>query len=76
MHEIVQKTYLVTGGDGFIGQHLVARLVATGHYIIIVDNHITSMPSAEIPGVKVLETDIEQLDLSQLPKIDGIFHLA
>jgi nucleoside-diphosphate-sugar epimerase len=76
MHEIVQKTYLVTGGDGFIGQHLVAKLVATGHDIIVVDNHITSMPSEDTPGVKVLQANIEQLNLSQLPKIDGIFHLA
>ena len=76
MHEIEQKTYLVTGGDGFIGQHLVAMLAATGHNIIVVDNHITSVPSADIPRVEVLETDAEQLNLSQLPKIDGIFHLA
>jgi UDP-glucuronate decarboxylase len=76
MHEIKQKKYLVTGGDGFIGQHLVAKLSANGHNVIVIDNHITSIPSPENPRVDVLNINVEELDLSQLPKIDGIFHLA
>lgn len=32
---------VVTGGGGFIGSHLVDRLLAEGHYITVVDNFLT-----------------------------------
>ena len=32
------KKYLVTGGAGFIGSHLIDNLLADGHAVIAVDN--------------------------------------
>ncbi len=36
-----QKKILVTGGAGFVGSHLVDRLMTDGHIVIVVDNFFT-----------------------------------
>lgn len=41
MHDLVAKRVLVTGGAGFIGSHLCARLLAEGREVLCVDNFYT-----------------------------------
>jgi len=41
LREIDRKRILVTGGAGFLGSHLCARLLAEGHDILCVDNFFT-----------------------------------
>lgn len=36
-----QKRILVTGGAGFVGSHLVDRLMLMGHLVIVIDNYFT-----------------------------------
>jgi UDP-glucuronate decarboxylase len=36
-----RKRVLVTGGAGFVGSHLVDRLMLMGHDVIVVDNFFT-----------------------------------
>lgn len=36
-----RKRVLVTGGAGFVGSHLVDRLMIAGHEVIVVDNFFT-----------------------------------
>ena len=39
-----KKTAVVTGGAGFLGSHLVDRLISEGYHVIAVDNLITGSP--------------------------------
>jgi len=34
----ITKRYLVTGGAGFIGSHIVERLLSEGHHVCVLDN--------------------------------------
>src|SRR5882762_11414523 len=72
---------LVTGGAGFIGSHLVERLVALGHCVRVVDN-LSTGDEANLAGV---ENDIEFLrgDLCEVEVcrravagIEVVFHVA
>ena len=39
--EVKRKRILVTGGAGFVGSHLVDKLMLAGHEVIVVDNFFT-----------------------------------
>lgn len=68
---------LVSGGDGFIGKHLVKSLHNMHHEITVIDNHITSfVVNNELEFVKHIEYSIDAINLDIIEKIDVIFHLA
>ncbi|MFM2114410.1 MAG: hypothetical protein RI908_151 [Actinomycetota bacterium] len=72
---------LVTGGAGFIGSHLVARLVREGHRLTVVDNLSTGNLSNLTPvanGINFIEGDILNADLveSEVRRTDLVYHLA
>jgi UDP-glucose 4-epimerase len=70
--------YLVTGGAGFIGSHLVEALVAQGSEVTVLDNLSTGLEE-NVPGQARLVIgqagDAGLLD-QLLPGCAGIFHLA
>jgi UDP-glucuronate decarboxylase len=73
-----QKRILVTGGSGFVGSHLVDRLMMQGHYIIVVDNMFTGRPQniqqwAGHPNFQLILHDV--VDPIML-EVDQIYHLA
>jgi len=57
------SSYLVTGGAGFIGSHLVEELVRRGHAVRVADNLSTGKRRnlAHIPGVELLEGDLAEM---------------
>jgi UDP-glucose 4-epimerase len=75
---------LVTGGAGFIGSHLVDRLIEDGHYVCVLDNFSTGKMK-NLSGVlaskklRIVRADIRRIPSSlvrTLRRVDGVFHLA
>jgi UDP-glucose 4-epimerase len=67
---------LVTGGAGFIGSNLIARLVSDGHDVVSIDNYITGTIENEVPGCRYINADI-RTDLGACGRPPAvIFHLA
>lgn len=70
--------YLVTGGAGFIGSHLVATLIEAGHEVRIIDNFLTGKRENLHPQAKFFEADIRNLEAIKpaFVGVDGVFHTA
>ncbi len=71
-------SFLVTGGCGFIGSHLVESLLADGHHVRVVDNLSTGYRSNVPPHCEVRVADIcnDGVLEDAMEDMDGCFHLA
>lgn len=71
---------IVTGGCGFIGSHLVDRLINDGHEVIVIDNEsaISNEKFYFNSNAKYYEYDIRDYDqiAPLFQGIDWVFHLA
>ncbi|HEU0317748.1 MAG TPA: NAD-dependent epimerase/dehydratase family protein, partial [Solirubrobacteraceae bacterium] len=72
---------LVTGGGGFIGSHLVRRLLEDGHQVRVLDNFATghrSNLSSIADEIELVEGDIQSYERAScaVRGCDGVFHLA
>jgi UDP-glucose 4-epimerase len=74
---------LVTGGAGFIGSHLVERLLADGNAVVVIDDFSTGnvqnlRDAVGNPGLRVIESKISTC--AELPQLTAgataIYHLA
>ncbi len=72
------EKYLVTGGAGFIGSHLVDKLIEQGHRVIVIDNLSTGKKENLNPRADFYNLDICDFDKikSLFKDIDFVFHLA
>lgn len=77
----MRKSYLVTGGAGFIGSHLVEALLADDHRVVVLDNFVSGKRE-NLAGAKgdlsVVEGDIRSIDelAGDIGDVDSIIHLA
>lgn len=75
------ETYLVTGGAGFIGSHLVDALVAKGANVRVLDNFSTGKRANladNLAHITLIEGDIRDLDTVRqaTQTVDYVLHQA
>jgi UDP-glucose 4-epimerase len=77
------KRCLVTGGAGFIGSHLVDRLLADGHSVVVLDNFSSGHPknlahALHSDRLRICEVDVADADsiADLFTGVDWVFHLA
>jgi len=70
--------YLVTGGCGFIGSHLVESLTNDGHKVVVIDDLSTGLNEDILGDSQLVVGDIRDCDLINyfMARVDGCFHLA
>ena len=71
-------TYLVTGGAGFIGSHIVDELVRRGEPVRVLDNFSTGKRENLQSAIEVIEGDIRDLDTVRhaTSGVDYLLHQA
>ena len=81
----MHKTILITGGAGFIGQHLSRKLVTEGYLVKVLDSFSSQVhgDSKDLPDdlkshVELIRADIRDRDAVRLAlkNVDSIVHLA
>ena len=72
------KTFLVTGGCGFIGSHLCEALLDEGHAVRVLDDLSTGQRENLPPAVELIKGDVADPAAVRdaLEGVDGCFHLA
>jgi len=70
--------YLITGATGFIGPHLVARLVQEGHICRCLVRDMSKTDVLKALGVELLEGDITRADSLKgiADGVDRVLHMA
>jgi len=74
------KKVLVTGGAGFIGSHMVDRLIGMGIQVSIIDDFSTGKVENVNPAAYCWKQDLATVDMEELTSfldgVDAVFHMA
>ena len=75
-----RQRYLVTGGAGFVGSHMVLALAERGHDVVVFDNLRTGHRAAVADGVRFIKGDLADAAAVNEALSDGpwdaVFHFA
>lgn len=73
-------TWLVTGGAGYIGAHVVRDLLASGRQAVILDDFSSGLDRKVPDGVPVVRASVADRELVAAAlrrhRVDGVIHLA
>ncbi len=71
-------SFIVTGGAGFIGSHLVEHLINTGNDVLIIDDLSSGYENniSDWLNNSFLKKKVQKVSDGKINSIDGIFHLA
>lgn len=76
---MISKRFIVTGGCGFIGSHLVQFLLAEGHSVTVIDD-LSSGSKNNLDGfadsVDLIVSKVEDFSFDCIDIPHGLFHLA
>jgi len=79
-HDFMTQRFLVTGGAGFVGSHLVAALLEGGAEVVVLDNLRTGHRDAVPPGARFVLGDLADAGAIDAVLADGawdaVFHFA
>lgn len=70
---------LVTGGAGFIGSHIVDKLIEQNHRVVVVDNLSSGKkeninPEAKFYNIDICASELSHIFREEVPEV--VFHLA
>jgi UDP-glucose 4-epimerase len=72
--------WLVTGGAGYIGSHVVKALIASGREVVVLDDFSTGLERRLIPDVPVERVSVHDeagcVAVMRSYGVDGVIHLA
>jgi len=77
--KLKSKNILVTGGAGFIGSHLIDRLIEEGGKVVVIDNLFSGRKENINRKAKFYKADVRSKDIFQIlkkEKIEAVYHLA
>ncbi len=73
-------TWLITGGAGYIGAHVVESTKASGRNVVVLDDLSTGIASRLKPGIPLVQISLQNAsDLDRVfndAEITGVLHLA
>jgi UDP-glucose 4-epimerase len=73
---IKNKTILVTGGAGFVGSHLIEKLVSEGNRVVSLDNYFAGSRDNHIEGAEYVKGHTKDIEKLIKFKPDIVFHLG
>jgi UDP-glucose 4-epimerase len=79
--KLQNKKFIVTGGCGFIGSHMVDKLIDLGHTVIVFDNLLSGNinnlnKAAQVENIDICNFNLVNETMKKYNDIDGIFHFA
>ena len=81
MASLENMKVIVTGGAGFIGSHLVDRLLADGHEVVCIDSLVSGCESNIVgakksPKFSMINADLKSCENRKFEGVDIVFHMA